>query len=128
MQEKKDYAEQLNVKAELIREKTKEIAELIEKAKKTSDKQTIEILLKWEISNQKLMEKYQSAEAVNHIDPETVKALKEIPDALKEDHSEQNRGTHEIISEEDLEESMRNPTPPRKKDKKEKKEKKEKKK
>jgi hypothetical protein len=84
---------------------------LIEKAKKTSDKQTIEILLKWEISNKKLMEKYQSAETVNGEDPEGLRVIKEAPDVLMEDQPDVLKKTNEPISEEDLEESMVQPSP-----------------
>lgn len=112
--EKKDYANQLNSKSSQLRDKTQEIADLIERAKKTSDKQTIEILMKWEQSNQKLMDKYSTSEEAQGEDEEVERVVKEIPEPSPKSDSEEDTPQHEelhndiatdTINEEELEES-----------------------
>lgn len=70
MKEKKEYKElcgqksqlnqQLDEKINILKEKTERMSELIEKAKKYSDPTTQELLSKWEASNQKMKEMYET--------------------------------------------------------------------
>ncbi|CAI2358816.1 unnamed protein product [Moneuplotes crassus] len=58
--QKKKLNKDLTEKANLLKQKTEKMGELIEKAKKYSDPNTQELLSKWENSNQKMKEMYQS--------------------------------------------------------------------
>ena len=63
--QKGDLLNGINKKIDIIRDKSTNIKELIDKAKLNSDRSTIEILSKWEEANQKILEKYPEGKQVD---------------------------------------------------------------
>ena len=64
----------LEDKTQQLKEKTERIAELIEKAKQTSDSKTLSILKKWEVSNQKIIEQFEEDA------PTELLSIEEVPE------------------------------------------------
>ena len=60
IRQKSNLDQELNKKANILKEKTERMAELIDKAKKYSDPNTQELLNKWEKSNQHMKEAYDN--------------------------------------------------------------------
>lgn len=59
MGQKSELNKKLDEKVNILKSKTEQMAELIEKAKKYSDPNTQELLTKWEASNKKMKDLYE---------------------------------------------------------------------